>query len=103
MYHDPKRAGKMIFEQTSLFGHNRCTLQDIPKLSNIPGPIVVHEPFQRSLVQLADPAIILAIHVAQNGVRESRYILLPMTQGRQMDVKYVEPVIEIFPEKLLFE
>ena len=73
-------------------------LDRVPQLSDVAGPAVVHHALQHVA---RDPADVVSMNLSQlvnEPIHQQGDVFFALTQRRQMHLKHVDAVIEIFPK-----
>src|SRR5579871_4176935 len=81
--------------------HDRGSLDHVAQFANIPWPRVVLEHLRDLGIDPADLPAMLGVHIAQQMLHEQRQILLAIAQWRQINVKDVQPKVEVLPKLAL--
>src|SRR5712691_11791758 len=95
--------GEVSGRESSLSSHNHRPLEDVPQLTNVAWPGIVHEHPESCRVEIGNPAVVLLVESADQGLGDRRYVVLAMTQWRYVDVEDIEAEVQFFPQHLLFD
>src|SRR6185437_16941747 len=71
---------------------------DIPELAKITRPGIIHEYLHDLGLETFDFLIQLLIRLREEEFGEERDVLFAVTEGRQYDREFVEPMEKVFPE-----
>ena len=77
---------------------NKCMFNSIFQLSNIAGPIIVHDNTHGILGDVLDCRSCLLIEMSDKVIDQQWNIFFSSSQRRKMDGKNLETVIEVIPE-----
>jgi len=83
--------------------HDHGPFDYIAQLADVAIPSIVLEPFHRSGIKMRDPGAVFTVQLFNQGSRDQRYVFQATPQRRQIDVKYVQAIIQIFTQLAFFD
>src|SRR5947209_2131583 len=91
----------MVRHERTFIGDDHGPLEDIAQLAYVARPRIVHKLTDRVRMKIGHPAVMPSIQFRDHRLGNRWDVFLAVTQRRQRDMKYVEPVEQILPEELL--
>ena len=82
----------------SFAGEDYGALEHIAQLANIARPLMAREDINHRRGYVGDAAFVTAVEIGEQGFGDRLNVFLALPQRRQMDVKDIQPVEEIFAQ-----
>jgi hypothetical protein len=86
---------QMLHFDRAFSGNDHCPLEDVAKLTDVAGPVVLLKCLKNSRREIAHAAAVFAIQIAQKRFCNRFDVVLAFPQRRQVHMKNIQTIIQI--------